>query len=186
MDKRRARAILRKMGKATIQGFLDNYSEAIELKSKDPSVCWNVSGIFHYAVVDDVSGPNIHGGDSPLILRLRVNQDPPPALYYYLKHCTPPLSESVIATTPILDIRTLPWEMPKFGGWVLTWHRCHYKNDPCPPDPPIKLVNMVGKMDLSEQMPDFNDLGPAWLHQSNFWTQRALEEFEPWWKKSCE
>lgn len=183
--KKRAAKLLRNAGNEFIAGFLSAYNAAIPLRSKEPGLCWKASGQVAFAAIAEFCGPNSTDEDAPVLLRLRTNSYPPPAIYYHLKspavrHKLSIPNEPLIATEPALEVTTMPDEVGKLGAWLTSWLDCHFYQRTCGPSPPIPLVAWGVREDLSERKEDFTQLGPRWRTNLYLWSPRALEVFEPW------
>jgi addiction module HigA family antidote len=173
----KARGISIRLGKEAIKAFMGVCPRANALlKSKEPAVCWEVAGLFHYAVVREFSWRGLKG---PYVFRISVNEYPPPELHDFLKErgsCEPQL---IIAEAPVLHIFAKAWQVPKLGPWVADWHKAYLEEDPCPPAPPIRLFTHEGKKEGQKDFThrDIRALGVEWCNHTYFFTRGALEVY---------
>jgi hypothetical protein len=187
-NKKRALELLRKAGQEFVADFLSAYNGAIPLRSKEPGLCWKAAGQVAFAVINEFAGPNAMEDDAPLLLRLRTNSYPPPAIHYHLKspavrHKLGVVSDPLIANEPVLELTALPEEIGKFGRWLTTWLDSQfYQRFNCP-TPPIPLVAWSVNDDLTSRKDAVEDMGAEWRQHLYLWTNGALEVFEPWLQK---
>jgi hypothetical protein len=172
MTEAKAQMILGRVGAAAAESFLGACPRAVALRSKEPAVCWELSGFVHCVALSEFTGPNTSDDpDAPLLFRIRVNEYPPPALHYYL---TRQAAKSLkVAGSPCLNLFARAREIPMLGAWVAGWHRSWCQEDPQPPKPPVKLVAEVMRAGVSAELLDFTALGEDWRQQTYLWTRRA-------------
>lgn len=185
--KKRAQKLLRNAGKEFVDDFLSSYSGAIPLRSKEPGLCWKASGQVAFATVSEFSGPNATEENAPLLLRLRTNLYPPPAIFYHLKspavrHKLGVPNEPLIATEPALELTALPEEIGKFGKWLTSWLDSQFYQRPNCPPPPLQLISWGCGDELEDERDDITQVGRDWRLHLYLWTPGALEVFEPWIK----
>jgi hypothetical protein len=181
MDLKVAREILRNVGHAAIGEFIKKQPRVERLKSPQPAACWTEDGLVNYVVVDMFSGPeSTFDTDSPLVLRLRVNQNPPIALERYLNHQRP--AAKTIADRPFVSVNALPDQVSGLGGWMATFYQACRRADLTPPKPPTALIFCAVQPDLTEEHVDFKSLGRTWSECEQLWTPAAIEGFYPWFK----
>jgi hypothetical protein len=186
--RKRASKLLRSAGREFVDGFLSAYNGAIPLRSKEPGLCWKAGGIISFAAISEFSGPNATEEDAPLLMRLRTNLYPPPAVFYHLK--SPAVrnklgvsAEPLIANDPALELTATPEEIGKFGRWLTTWlDSTFYQKPNCPP-PPIPLVSWGCGEELEDTREEITQVGRDWRLHLYLWTPTALEAFEAWLKK---
>jgi hypothetical protein len=175
-------------GSAFVSKFMNAYPAAIALRGKKPAVCWGVSGVVNFSVVNEFSGPTTMGGDAPLLFRVSVNLYPPPALYHSLK--SPAVRQQLgvptafrIAEEPTLQLTALPEELEQFGTWVLAWYHDQSRHAPQAPKPPIPLLRLTSSGDLGDLSEDLVSAGSDWRFYTYLWTPRAFQLFSTWLEK---
>jgi hypothetical protein len=188
MTPKQVQRILRAEGDAFLTRFLKAYPDATVLRSKEPAVCWADSGVLNYAVVAEYSGPTATEDGAPLLFRIRVNLNPPPALQHHLRSAavrrrlrvpTPP----EIAKEPVLEVTTLPDEIGEFGTWVRAWSDAQSRGATQAPKPPIPLFVWDLNVDLTERREELVSRGRKWRQYTYLWTARAIQLFGPWLKE---
>jgi hypothetical protein len=184
---KQAQQILRQVGDAFVNKFLEVHPAAIPMRSKEPAVCWGVTGVVNYAAVAEFSGPTIMADGSPLLFRIRVNLYSPPALYYHLK--SPAARQKLgvpaspeIATEPSLELTAAPEEVEGFGAWVSSWFHAQSRHAARGPKPPTPLILWDQNEDLTERREELVSLGRDWRGLTYLWTARSLQLFVPWWR----
>lgn len=186
--KKQATKLLRSVGDTFMADFMSVYNSAIPLRSKEPGLCWKAAGQIAFAAINEFSGPNTMEDGAPLLMRLRTNIDPPPAISYHLK--SPAIrnklgvsQEPIIMSEPALELTAMPDEIGKFGKWLPMWLDSQfYQRNTCP-TPPMQLISWRAGDDLADLRDDLMDLGTDWRLHLYLWTDRALMEFESWLKR---
>jgi len=182
-----AQQILRRVGDAFVNKFLEVCPAAIPMRSKDPAVCWGVSGAVNFVVVVELSGPNTMEAGAPLLFRIRANLYPPPALYHIMKSPVARQKLGVpaspeIATEPSLELTAAPEEVEKFGAWVPAWFHAQSGHAARAPKLPMPLFLWDQNEDLTERREELVSLGRDWRVHTYLWTARSLQLFVPWWR----
>lgn len=185
--KKNAHKALRDAGAVFVREFLSEYTGAIALRSKEPGICWKAGGLVGFATVSEFAGPNTTDDDAPLLLRIRTNRCPPPAIYYHLKspavrHTLGLTQTTIIASDPALELTLLPEEVGMFARWVTAWLDGHFHRNSGYPQPPVNVLSLIAKEDLSELRCDPADSSMQWRNHNYLWTTAALAAYEPWLK----
>jgi hypothetical protein len=180
-DGRRAKArrILRSIGRAAFEGFVGNFPGAVSLSTREPAWAWENKGVLHYASVWEFAGPNASDGSgAPFLIRIQVNENPPPSLDKHLERCGP--NSMGIADSPVLNVFARAKETRSLGAWVALWHRAWLRDEPLPPKPPegIKLVAEIMKENSPKEIVPLASLGEDWRYETHVWTRRAKEAFD--------
>ncbi len=120
-----------------------------------------------------------------MVLRLRLNTNPPPALYYHLdsipfRYRLGVSDNPIIATDPSLELTALPDELSNYGDWLPVWLESVFYNRTQPPRTTHDLVSYGWNSDLSVSKMPFNLLGKEWASHNYLWTARAIDTFENW------
>jgi hypothetical protein len=186
--RKRATKALQQASTSFIENFLSAMGGAMQLRSKEPGICWKASGQVAFAVIGEFAGPNTMAEDTPLLLRLRTNMYPPPAIYYHLRSpavccklgvMQPPL----LATDPAFELTALPSEIAQLGKWFTAWlDGKFYQSQTCP-RPPVPLVSWRADDGLVERQDDVMTLGRNWKDHMYLWTPKAISEFKQWLNK---
>lgn len=188
MTSKKAANTLRKAGQKLMDGFLAAYGGAIQLRSKEPGICWKASGQVAFAAVSEFSGPNTMDDGAPLLLRIRTNLNPPPAIFYHIK--SPAVrqrlglpQDPLISTAPALELTALPEEIGEFGQWLTVWLDSLFCQQQTCPTPPVPLISWGCGAELEDEREMLTEIGRDWGLHLYLWTPRALEAFETWLKR---
>jgi hypothetical protein len=183
----RAVHVLRAAGSKYHANLLGTGNAHMELRSKDPAVCWKRLGQVHFSVLSEYCGPTTRScKDAPFLLQARVNICPPIGLYFHLKstavQCRLGLSDKpVISTDPRVTFVHAPDESGCVGLWLYDWLAAHYCNQPRLPKTQLEIITPKWGTDLKSVVDlDLEELGPDWLKEENLWTVRANRLFNDW------
>lgn len=187
LNKKQAQELVKRVGKDFTSNFTINNLNTVDLRSKTPCVCWKSQGLVSFAAVSEYAGPNTMEADTPLLLKLRVNEMPPPALFYHskspaVKYKLGLINEPTIATTPAVEIISAPEELVAIGKWLPVWFEARLARFASCASPPIALYDRGWSDAGEERLTDFNTLGQRWPTSVYLWTKQAILSFDEWLK----
>lgn len=187
MSSDRAHKVMKQVGNEFVKSFMANYSgQAMQLRSREPGVCWKAGGRLSYATVQEYTGPETSSYPTPLIAQIQVNTYPPPALTAYhltsphVRHVLGVRPNPVIASDPKLELNCEPDDIPKFGNWLTQWIDAQFRQQPDPPTPPIPLYWWTWEETGRGKFIDYNSLRNNWRKAEFIWTEPAAVQHRAW------
>lgn len=184
----KSRRAIRDAGVEFVNSFLSGYSNpAIQLRSRDPGVCWKAGGQLSYATLHEFTGPNTSGYPAPHIVELQVNVYPPPALISYhlasagSRRKLGVRASPIISTEPRLRLCCLPEEAGQFGSWLPGWIDAQFCRHKRPPAPPCELLSWTwdaGGGSIQQPYVDLED--ETWRRAEAVWTPAAAAQHDEW------
>ena len=188
-EKRRAREIQRKAGRAFVKGFIDEIPAAIATDSGPPCVLWQHGNAIDFAWVREFSGPRTTEAES-VLLRISVNMYRPVTVDREQKKWAKRLKINTqdfegLGEDPLLELTAHPDQVAALGGWVANWVAANHDRSPKPPTPPCGLVTWEVGDDQVDRSRDVMDLGEAWRKCISLWAPKALEEWKSWLANSA-
>jgi hypothetical protein len=185
---KRAAKLMKDAGSRFIAGFSATNPSIIQLRSKDPGICWKAGGTVAFATITEFSGPTATEDGAPHLLRLQTNAYPPPAVFYHLRSAAVRNKLGVgdvplLCKEPVLELTALPEEIGKFGRWLTTWCDAQFYRLNLPPAPPVELISWGWNDDGSGRKDDLMQTGANWRNSLYLWTPTALRRWEDWLAK---
>jgi hypothetical protein len=185
LGKKKTQKLLRSVGTDFCNMFMSNNVNAIELRSKEPGICWKACGAVGFLAIAEYSGPNSMENNSPTLFRLRINFKPPPAVAFHLKsnavrHKLGIQNNPTIAKEPQLILTAQPKELVSFGSWVISWLDHHFYGRNYPPESPIPLIAWGWDDNGKDKKVNYTKACTNWKDYEYLWTQEAIAQLEPW------
>lgn len=172
------KSLLKLAGDEFTTDFIKGCPSAINLRSKEPGICWKAAGLISHAYLAEFSGPNATKESAPVLFRLRTNMYPPPAVFYHLKspavqYKLKLFKAPILADGPGIELTATPDEAGKFGGWLTNWFDNYASLKAQPPDSPIQLFSYRWTEDNKTRCEDLSTIGSDWRYCTFLWTEKA-------------
>jgi len=160
-------------------------SGAVPIKSKEPAAAWlSTPGSLCFVSVATWAARSKSLPQPPAILRVHVNHNPPPGLFYAMRSRdvrqrlgldqNAPLS---LQEAPKIELVLCPHEADKLGEWLSSWVKDQLSNTPVAPISPYKWSSAEAEYDFAG-----GDDG-RWRHYQSLWTSDATVLAANWYKE---